>query len=972
MTFYQAANGLDEVNRSQSDRGGMDYSQTLVSSPAGADTDTILTTILKEVRDIKQSLRKIDHLQTTILSVQQGLGSLNERVEQFSTVLSPAYEQVNNNRQGRQLEEGNQEQSRKLDNQLKKASLDHKSLHAVRSPVSEVPSSPVQYSRSNSKVENGLPDTEVLPSGYKRNSENRERQSEGVVTETRTPSQETSFSLESQISQGSLNGTSPRHRSSRQDTTTTEESTMGSVSPSTESLQRNSHINSPSTVGRSNSRTSTTVEYQSPSAEGLRHATGHKADNEGSDRQLKTPSNGNTSLESKSVDFDGFKVNVTPRKEDNRFTYHKIHVGEVEEASVIEVETEEPVTVDVIDPVTSSQSQKEEEETLDQDPEQERSLTETVQPTPSPEPVQVETESSSQGTEPGLPLEETVTMETPVKVTETIATVSPIIATPSETAEEGDTDDSTSGPLPKERQFLESLTLKEAQRAADCRDPKSDGADTIICVDTSDSMKGAPIQQARDFINNFLDGIEECAVDHALEENIAIVTFGKTTAVMQHLTNDYSKIREIVDEMEIEGASPIMTGLVLCMSAIYIRGGVVSFRNRKIMPRILLVSDGHVTDARIMDGPDVIHPQGMSEEEAKQQLIEFTDRLKSEHRKVTCIPVGDADMTVLEHIAHTTGGEVAKVEEAGRLSKQFLLDTIVARVMTDEAIGKPDFGRQTMERIVRDSTTGKDLSTEEMNVVFDKVMTELKDNPGGRDGAGGEEGPLPVGTRVRRGRDWVWDDQDDNMAGTIIGHKQRGFVSVEWDSGRKGKYRMGAEDSFDLRSVDEPRFLPEGMLGAVGVCCRRGPDWEWDNQDGGEDQVGVVFKIEDNGVIHVRWQNGKRGNYRYGIHGKFDIEMCPGRRPAQSGASSDAQGSASIQVTKTRPQWQWEIEPGTWIHHSNQASSRIEDLYQKRGRGTTLVEIDGQSYRVVIQNRKQRNTSSGVENTIRRQEIPQT
>ncbi|XP_069136817.1 E3 ubiquitin-protein ligase mib1-like [Argopecten irradians] len=84
---------------------------------------------------------------------------------------------------------------------------------------------------------------------------------------------------------------------------------------------------------------------------------------------------------------------------------------------------------------------------------------------------------------------------------------------------------------------------------------------------------------------------------------------------------------------------------------------------------------------------------------------------------------------------------------------------------------------------------------------------------------------------------------------------------------------MGAEDSYDLRSVDEPRFLPEGMLGAVGVSCRRGPDWEWDNQDGGEDQVGIVFKIEDSGVIHVRWQNGKRGNYRYGIHGKFDIEM---------------------------------------------------------------------------------------------------
>ncbi|OWF46887.1 HERC2-like protein 3 [Mizuhopecten yessoensis] len=903
-----------KIGQPQPERVAMDHSHTIHSSPSGGDTHTMMTTILKEVRDIKQSLLKIDHLQTTILSVQQSLGGLNERVEQVSTTLLQSHEQVNHHRQGRQTEEV-------VDN-------------TVRNQVNETLPSSVQASRSNSKVDGSFSGAEEIKDEHKpeRNRDNRD--THPVVTET-------SFI---------------RRQSSTQDTRPSADRSTP-VLPSGDSMQMNSPATRGLPVERSLSSTS----------------------------QQETQFNGNTSVEPQpNINFDAFKIKITPRKKDNRFKYHKMSPSDLErtpspvtpvrteEPPVTPERTEEPQSMDDLDPVTSLQSQEEEE--VVQESDQPRSMTDTVQPIQGTESEQAETESPSQEMESELGNGERDDTETPVKVTEEIATatVKPIIAAISETVEEGAENEASDGPLPKERQFLESLTLKEAQRAAECRDPKSDGADTIICIDTSESMRGAPIQQAKYFVNSFLEGVEECAVDHALEENIAIVTFGKVTAVAQHLTNDYSKIRDILEELEIEGASPIMTGLVLCMSAIYIRGGVVSFRNRKIMPRIILVSDGHVTDSRIMDGPDVAHPNGMSESEAKQQLIEFSDRLKNEHRKVTCIPVGDADMNVLENLANTTGGEIAKVEEARQLSKQFLLDTIVARVMTDEALSKPDFGRQVMETIVRDSTTGKDLTGEEIDVVFKKVMAELKENPGSRDGSGMEDGPIPVGTRVRRGRDWVWDDQDDNMAGTVIGHKQRGLVAVEWDSGRKGKYRMGSEDSFDLRSVDEPRFLPEGTLGAVGVCCRRGPDWEWENQDGGEDQIGVVFKIEDNGVIHVRWQNGKRGNYRYGIHGKFDIEMCPGRRPVQSGASSETQNSPPVKTTRTRVQWQWEVEQGSWMDHSTQASNKIEDLHVKRGRGTTLVDIDGQSYRVVIQNKKQRNTVSGVENTIRRQEIEET
>ena len=50
-----------------------------------------------------------------------------------------------------------------------------------------------------------------------------------------------------------------------------------------------------------------------------------------------------------------------------------------------------------------------------------------------------------------------------------------------------------------------------------------------------------------------------------------------------------------------------------------------------------------------------------------------------------------------------------------------------------------------------------------------------------------------------------------------------GYLTVEWDTGNRGKYRYGAESGAkDVRMVDEPRMLPPGMMVAVGVRARRG------------------------------------------------------------------------------------------------------------------------------------------------------
>ena len=66
-----------------------------------------------------------------------------------------------------------------------------------------------------------------------------------------------------------------------------------------------------------------------------------------------------------------------------------------------------------------------------------------------------------------------------------------------------------------------------------------------------------------------------------------------------------------------------------------------------------------------------------------------------------------------------------------------------------------------------------------------------------------------VGSRVVRGPDWMWGDQDggEGNVGTVVQHGQDrnlpdGTVLVHWDSGRQTNYRAGHSGKFDLRVLD--------------------------------------------------------------------------------------------------------------------------------------------------------------------------
>ena len=69
---------------------------------------------------------------------------------------------------------------------------------------------------------------------------------------------------------------------------------------------------------------------------------------------------------------------------------------------------------------------------------------------------------------------------------------------------------------------------------------------------------------------------------------------------------------------------------------------------------------------------------------------------------------------------------------------------------------------------------------------------------------------IELGTRVVRGVDWIWSDQDgeEGMLGTVIQLKSEATVSLSvkvlWDHGGQGIYRSGENNACDLSVFCSP------------------------------------------------------------------------------------------------------------------------------------------------------------------------
>lgn len=227
--------------------------------------------------------------------------------------------------------------------------------------------------------------------------------------------------------------------------------------------------------------------------------------------------------------------------------------------------------------------------------------------------------------------------------------------------------------------------------------------------------------------------------------------------------------------------------------------------------------------------------------------MEFAERFRThaDPRNLVCVTIGeDADMTLLGQLVNTAGGILVQPEDVQKISHHFLIHTVVAKVIHDGALRGPELSDDELKQKIQATEGAGDFTEAEVEETLAMIKRDSEQRAQGGATAGLDSSITetkemhPIGSRVRRGPDWRWDNQDDNLPGTVVAHKARGYLTVEWDNGNRGKYRYGAENGAkDVRMVDEPRMLPPGMMVALGVRARRGTDWEWGPQDGGEKGV---------------------------------------------------------------------------------------------------------------------------------------
>jgi hypothetical protein len=60
-----------------------------------------------------------------------------------------------------------------------------------------------------------------------------------------------------------------------------------------------------------------------------------------------------------------------------------------------------------------------------------------------------------------------------------------------------------------------------------------------------------------------------------------------------------------------------------------------------------------------------------------------------------------------------------------------------------------------------------------------------------------------------------------------------------------------------------------------GARVKRGPDWQWGDQDGGDGQLGTVQEWDDQ-WCKVTWDNGYKNSYRVGSDGAYDLCRAAG------------------------------------------------------------------------------------------------
>ncbi|XP_021345742.1 uncharacterized protein LOC110445432 isoform X2 [Mizuhopecten yessoensis] len=468
----------------------------------------------------------------------------------------------------------------------------------------------------------------------------------------------------------------------------------------------------------------------------------------------------------------------------------------------------------------------------------------------------------------------------------------------------------------------------ESKNARTMALPRGRGIDTIFVIDISASMLGEPFEKATNFILTFLDMIENINSRHRLSENVALVTVGHKTEVLHHLTSDYRALRTKLGSIQVEGRTPMMAGLFMALSAINGRGSITVMNGVHVHPRIIVLTDAKFTDSESTTGQE---SSMYDQQEIDDEIFQLAARLGTEHHSIHCVNVGDVENPdILAKIAQVTDGSVIGYDAGSvkKLGRHFKNMAAVTRMRRNFPLSWKD--RENLESVVKSYES--DVEQTDIDDMMAMLQYKLTD-PVEEDREYLDGSAPALGTRVVRGPHWTNNIEDGEGPGTIVQHsRKQGSVTVEWDLTRvRGEYSY-QEGKKQIVISHVQRLLMDDDLIAPGCLVCRGDDWQWGFQDGGPENVGVVYDVQQNGLVHVRWPNGHCNWYRFGAEGMFDVRIW---EPSDSQNEFGAQSKPFNSENTVLPPKSQVVTSATSLQNKPSHTTPVNDVPETGARGRT-------------------------------------
>ncbi|XP_067666488.1 uncharacterized protein [Haliotis asinina] len=516
--------------------------------------------------------------------------------------------------------------------------------------------------------------------------------------------------------------------------------------------------------------------------------------------------------------------------------------------------------------------------------------------------------------------------------------------------------------------------------------------DTVFCLDTSGSISEQAFAQMKDIVLDFLTGIEEVAEKYDIEENVALVTFGGKAKVIHHLSNDYASLQDALEKVERGGPSPLLQSLLVALACLS-RGGICNMGGLLVPPRIVFITDGLASAELPETSRDTVCPSDRD----RMRLIGAVGQLGSEHARtyiaspLVWIPIGEADRTFLESMVKLCHGKLIEGKDVKTLCNHQRLRRIASNVLVYMRRQDTDSDNLQSEMEMVIDALGGTLTTSEKEEITTLVEMNIYNVESGNLGAVDSFDNIttrdnlpPLGSRVVRGPDWRWGNQDSQGPGTVINHDADGpSVWVLWDTGNRNVYRCGLQNEFDVLIVDDqPRIFGDSHRVEIGAQVERGPHWQesYGNQDGGPGSHGVVIRRQGQRIM-VRWENGSIHKYRFGENNMYDVVMrdpfacLPEKTSLQSTKKSDTNlslGHPQHTEKHGRPEtdrpfvWQRNDGHHGWQDYAEAENAKLMTEYKKRQMGSCLLSRNGQSFRISFRNNIERSVEDNTTADIRK------